>query len=190
VCFPPEQLRDGKYKPNTPILEEQALTTLTDEDLEKIAASYIAHHEDLNKEQITERSKNAAGEIIVSFGFGQIKHPRKDGESLLQYFARLLRHSEEDRRASNKRLYDEMRKSFSGSLAAEIQRTSLWGDELLKAVESSRKAFEFPKFATAVDSLGASVAPGNPKVTARRELLPRHGQTAGARAVGSVQNAR
>jgi hypothetical protein len=169
-------------------LEEQALSALTEDDLERIAASYVAHHEDLNKEQITERSKNAAGETVVSFKFGEIKHPRKDGESVVQYVASLLRGSEEDRRASNRRLSDEIAKSFSGSLAAQIQRTNLFGDELLKSIESSRKALEFPKSNTTVDSLVASVVPETPKTLYVDSFVPDF--EAQERALGTIQNAR
>jgi hypothetical protein len=144
VFFPSDQLREGKYKPNAPVLDEQQLAKLTAGDLERIAESYLKNNEDLYRERIEVRSKDASGTPVYSFRKGEVKTPRIDGESATQYLSRLLLADDERRQRQDKKFHDSLRKSFSSGLLNDIDCTQAFGEEITRAADKMRSALKIP----------------------------------------------
>src|SRR5262252_96616 len=90
VCFPPSTLKEDKYKPSAPVLNDEALSKLTDADLETLATSYLEHKQDLYRSRIADRSTDERGVPVYSFRQGEVIHPKNPGESNAQYLQRLF----------------------------------------------------------------------------------------------------
>jgi hypothetical protein len=145
VCFPPSSLRDGKYKPTAPVLDAEALSQLTNEDLETLATSYLEHNGHLYHARVEQRSTNDKGQPVISFKEGDITHQKKAEESNAEYLERLFGVAEDSLRKSNEEIAQTMQRAFSGGLLQEIQRTRSFGDEIRKSLDQTRESFKLPE---------------------------------------------
>jgi hypothetical protein len=134
VCYPPTSLREEKYKPDTPALDDAQLQKLTSEDFERVATSYLAHNEHLYRSRIEDRSVDEKGQRVIRFRDGDIIHPKNVGESDSQFLERLTGILKTETEKSNADLLKRLRGSFSSGLFDEIQRTQSIGDNLLHAI--------------------------------------------------------
>jgi len=140
VCYPKESLKDNKYKPESPVLTDDDVNKLSEDDLEKIAGIYIENNEYLFKKLVFKKKTNEKGETVNYGEYEEIEHPRNEKESNIFYLHRLSILEDEKR----KKQFDDMFKSvsgfrgFSSKLTDSIKDTLTWGNSLSKAMESIR----------------------------------------------------
>ncbi|MFW8591042.1 hypothetical protein ACOI22_09595 [Glaciecola sp. 2405UD65-10] len=140
ICFPKASLKDKKYKPDKPILTNEDVSKLTEDELEKIAGIYIHNNEYLFKKLEFTKKKNEKGEIVNHGEYNEIEHPRNEQETNISYLYRLSILEKE----KHKKQMEDMLKSvsgiggFSSNLTDSIKNTFTMGDSLSKAMESIR----------------------------------------------------
>jgi hypothetical protein len=140
VCFPKDSLKEEKYKPDNPILTNEDVSNLTEDELEKIAGIYIDNNEYLFKKLEFKKKKNEKGEIVNYGEYNEIEHPRNEEETNISYLYRLSILEIE----KHKKQMEDMFKSvsgigsFSSNLTDSIKNTLTMGDSLSKAMESIR----------------------------------------------------
>lgn len=140
VCYPKDNLKEEKYKPDKPILTNEDVSELTEDELEKIAGIYIDNNEYLFKKLEFKKKKNEKGEIVNYGEYNEIEHPRNEEETNISYLYRLSILEIE----KHKKQMEDMFKSvsgmgsFSSNLADSIKNTLTMGDSLSKAMESIR----------------------------------------------------
>lgn len=132
VCFPADRLREGQFKPDAPTLGAEQLAALDRADLEKIARTYLAHHEELYKERVEDRSHDASGTPVIRLYYGAIKHPKLEHEPDTEYLARLMLLYCEEQLQRHRRILKSIESSFSGTLAKEVEESQRLG-RMLKA---------------------------------------------------------
>ena len=136
VCFPKESLKENKYKPDSPVLTDDDVIKLSDEDLENIAGIYIDNNEYLFKKLTFRNKKSEEGETVNYGEYKEIEHAKKENESNTFYLHRLSILEGEKR----KKQFEDMLKSasglsgFSSKLTDSIKNTLSWGDSLSKAM--------------------------------------------------------
>ncbi|MGO9620306.1 MAG: hypothetical protein ACLPT6_02735, partial [Desulfobaccales bacterium] len=142
VCFPKASLKEGKYKPDKPVLTDNEISSLTDDDLEKIAELYVVNNPYLFKELITKTEKNDKGEMVFSGEYGDVEYPKNEDETYTQYLFRLfIKKDEKESKLVGKTISSMIGlKTFSNGLGKSIQNTLSWGDSLRKTMESIRLA--------------------------------------------------
>lgn len=142
VCYPEDKLKEGKYKPDTPILRIADANKLTTENLEKIADIYINSDDSLSK--IHNEKAVAEDEKY------KVKHHINDLHRLS-----IL---EDDRRKKQmeKILPQYGLDIFSTELVDRIKGTLFMGNSLNKKMESIRfmdQSQPFHKLADGLDQL-------------------------------------
>jgi len=140
VCFPKESLKDNKYKPDRPVLTDDDVNNLSEDDLEKIAGIYIEKNNYLFKKLTFKKKTNEKGETVNYGEYKDIEYPREESESNTSYLYRLSILEGE----KYKKQFEDMFKSvsglssFSSKLTDSIKNTLTLGDSLSKAMESIR----------------------------------------------------
>jgi DNA-binding ferritin-like protein len=137
ICFLKSSLKEGKYKPDKPLLTNDDISSLTENELEAIAKLYIEHNEYLFKKTIWEKKQDDKGETVNYIEYGEIEYPRHENENYTQYLTRLSIKEEEKLRKQMEEMLKGL-KSFSDSLKNSIKSTLSWGDSLRKTLESIR----------------------------------------------------
>lgn len=137
VCYPKDSLKDGQNKPDKPLLNDDAILSLTDDDLQTIARIYIENNENLFKKLILKEEENDQGQTVVSYEYGQVEYPKNKNESYTQYLLRLYVEKEKRHKKQKEKMLSGIR-SFSSGLEASIKNTLSWGDSLRKTIESIR----------------------------------------------------
>jgi len=140
VCFPKERLKDNKYKPNKPILTNEDVSKLTEDELEKVASIYIDNNEYLFKKLEYKEKKNEKGELIKYGEYSEIEHPRNEEETNISYLYRLSILEIEKQKKQMKDMFKSVSGmgSFSSNLTDSIKNTLTMGDSLSKVMESIR----------------------------------------------------
>lgn len=140
ICFPKDSLKEEKYKPDDPVLTDEDVSKLTEDDLEKIAGIYIENNEYLFKKLEFKKKKNEKGETVNYGEYNEIEHPRNKNETNISYLYRLSILEMQ----KHKKQMEDMFKSvsglgnFSSKLTDSIKNTLTMGDSLRKALESIR----------------------------------------------------
>lgn len=134
VYYPSDQLREGKYKPEHPVLSDEELASLTDADIETIAAAYLRHNDYLYNEEMEERQEGME-QTGTQLGSGKTKHPKKDAESDAAYLSRLMLLYEDEQRKRWEGFHKRISQSFSAGLTENITRMQSLGEGLRKSLE-------------------------------------------------------
>lgn len=132
VCFPEGSLKEGQFKPESPILSDSELLKLTEEDLEEFAQVYVKNNRYLFREREYERTKDSDGTIGVRPQEGKIEHPRDAEESFVDYLHRLTLIERERQREQAEKLMNSFT-GFSSGLAESLRKNLAHGDALRRA---------------------------------------------------------
>jgi hypothetical protein len=89
ICCPPDALKDGNYKPDSPCLSEDEINRLSPDNLEQIASIIIENEQYLSRTLTSKKSSNSKGEPVWTSEYGEIEHPREKDESNTAYLHRL-----------------------------------------------------------------------------------------------------
>ncbi|OUR73082.1 hypothetical protein A9Q78_05615 [Methylophaga sp. 41_12_T18] len=140
VCFPKDSLKEEKYEPDKPILTNEDVSKLTEDELEKIAGIYIDNNEYLFKKLEFNKKKNEKGEIVNYGEYNEIEQPRNEEETNISYLYRLSILEIEKHKKQMEDIFKSVSGigSFSTNLTDSIKNTLTMGDSLSKAMESIR----------------------------------------------------
>lgn len=147
ICFPKTYIKEDRNKPAKPLLSDDDILSLTDDDLEAIAKVYIENNEYLFKKEIVKEDKKPDQVTVVSFEYGEIEYPKKENENYIQYLFRLyITHLQKMSKGISETISSIMPdiKSFSSALTDGIKNTLLWGNSLSKTMEQFRAASMIP----------------------------------------------
>jgi hypothetical protein len=135
VCFPDGFLKDGKSKPDAPVLTDSERKKLTLDDIETFAKIYVDNNHYLFTKQEYKKKRDAEGSFTPHQG--EVEHPRTEGESYVEYLFRLTLIER-----AKKREQAEKRKNsfsnFSGRVADNLRKNIAHGDSLMYAMERLR----------------------------------------------------
>lgn len=144
-----DALGEEEGKPDAPSLTMEEVNSLSPDEIESILDLFIKDQEHLYRKLESNPSKNEEGKQVLSMTYGEIEHPRKEGESNVDYLHRLyVLAREELKRQMAKMLEPSLRAAhFSTGLTESIKKTLLMGDSMSKALEAMRPsaAFDFEK---------------------------------------------
>lgn len=146
VLYPLSSLRDGKYRPEEPVLDTTDLSSLTPADLESIASAIVDNEDYLSIKLIHKSTKSEDGKTVVSSEYGEVEHPRQEGESRVQYLHRLFI----EKGKADARKYKDPLASISGigrfsdSLNTSIAKSLSMGNSLSRHLESIRPTLGTP----------------------------------------------
>lgn len=146
VCFPEGSLKEGKFKPDSPVLPDSGLVRLTPEDLEAFARIYVENNQYLFRKREYDRTKNSDGMAVIRPHEGEVEHPRAKEESYVDYLYRLTLLEHERQRKQSEKLRKSF-SSFSGGLADSIRKNLAHGDALRRAVGNLRPELMDQSFA-------------------------------------------
>lgn len=140
VCFPKDSLKEEKYKPDNPVLTIEDVKNLTEDELERIAGTYLDNSEYLFKKLEFKKKKNDKGETVNYGEYNEIEHPRNEEETNIFYLYRLSVLEIEKRKKQMEGLFKSVSGlgNFSSALTDSIKNTLTMGDSLSKAMESIR----------------------------------------------------
>ena len=142
ICFPKTSLKEGKYRPDKPVLTDNEVSSLTNYDLDKIAELYIDNNPYLFKELISKTKMNDKGGTEIYHEYGVVGYPKNENETYTQYLLRLsIKKEEKLSEQLGKTLSSTIDiKSFSNELGESIKNTLSLGASLRKTMESIRPA--------------------------------------------------
>lgn len=140
VCYPEKSLKEGKYKPDVPVLTQEDIGRLSEKELEDIAQAYVLSNDYLFKKLEFKNKKNEKGEDVHYPEYNDIVHPKNEEEDYIHYLHRLACLEEESQRNTMKSIFDSMPKldSFSKSLTGGIAKNLMLGDSLTKSFKAAR----------------------------------------------------
>jgi hypothetical protein len=140
VCYPESILKDGKYKPDEPVLTLKEIHNLSEADLEVIAETYVINNEYLFKKLKLIKKVADNGEEITSSEYSDVVHPKNDDESYIYYLHRLSCLEQEKQRDTIKSIVDSMPKidGFSTALSGGIKNNMILGNSLTKSIEAAK----------------------------------------------------
>lgn len=96
VCHTKDKLVEGQFKPNEPSLDDEAIKTLTDNELEAFASLYIQQKEYLFRKWIRKETKGKDGKTVITDELGEINLPKDNDETNVDYLHRLSSNSEKE----------------------------------------------------------------------------------------------
>lgn len=123
----------GRQANGNEIENEQAVA-LSEIEKEAFAEAFLEHNQYLFRERVTKRRKNDAGETVHYSELGEVKHPRKEGETPPDY---LLRVFKLDLETQNERMR-AMMEPYATTLAAHKNLFTPPFIESLKASQSAQ----------------------------------------------------
>lgn len=133
VCFPESELREGRYKPKSPILTDEDVRRLSDDDLDIIAVEIIKNYRYLCEENVSIVQRAVDGQDVTHSELGDIKYPKKPGESNVDYLYRVSVLYEKEQAEKIRMRMDE---TFG------MPKTLRLVDEQVKEMTRFKKAFE------------------------------------------------
>lgn len=123
VCFPDGSLKDGKSKPDAPVLTDSEVNKLTNDDLENFSKIYVDNNRYLFTKREYKRKTDAEGNLTVTPYLGDVQHPRFDGETYVEYLFRLSLIEQTERREQDEKLRSSF-SNFSVGVAESIRNIS------------------------------------------------------------------
>lgn len=138
------QLKDDGSKPNAPTLTEVEIRGLADDVIESALAPFIAAQFHLYKGLTSKVEHDEKGKPITVVSHDQVKHPKQENETNVEYLHRLLVLDEEKTNRQMAQLFGAA--DFSAGLRASIQNTLGMGDSISKAMDAIRLP-KMPNFA-------------------------------------------
>lgn len=145
-----DALKDDGAKPDAPTLSDDEVRALPDEVVEAALELFIEPQEHLYKRLTSEVKTNDKGERVTSLSYTDVKHPKRENETNVQYLHRLLVLDEEELRRQAAKIVGAAH--FSASLNESIRNTLQLGDSISKTLDAMR----LPKLFDAPDSLPAA----------------------------------
>jgi len=91
-----DALKDDGSKPDAPGLTDEQIRGLPADVVEAALGLFIEHSEHLYRAFVSKTTTGEKGEHITSLDYGDVQHPKKDGESNVAYLHRLLVLEEEE----------------------------------------------------------------------------------------------
>lgn len=141
ICYPIESLEDGKYKPNSPVLKDEDIERLSDNETEEIARRYVIKNEHLFKPLVSKTRTDEAGKTVHYSEYGDVQYPQEPDETYVQYLHRLSVAEEEKYKANIL-----VGTNFSQHLGHNIFKTLDLGESLRRTL-SVVPQFNAPDFA-------------------------------------------
>jgi uncharacterized membrane protein YjfL (UPF0719 family) len=141
VCFLEKDLLDGKYRPKKPSsVKKEDIETLSSDELENFAKTYILNNEYLFKESKTKTKKNEEGDSVLYQELGDVIHPRHDDENYVDYLLRLSIIEENNQREQLAKLFKPFGAftGFSSTLSESIKNSLRMGDTLKERMAAIR----------------------------------------------------
>ena len=140
VCYPREQLKEGKYRPDGAGLSAQDVESLSHDELEKIAELYVNENPYLFREERSKKTQNEDGKQVLSFELGEVQTPKEANESYIEYLHRLA--TIEDRKLSESatKILSSIPdvSSFSNSIGDQLKNTFSIGESLRTSMDAIR----------------------------------------------------
>lgn len=140
ICYPPSNLREGKYRPDDTVLTAEDVNRLPDEELEQIAETFLKHNVYLYKKNESRAEKNDEGKEVTRIIYTETEHPKLEGESNLEYVYRLENLQQEKVR----KRYELMLNSFPKKLSESIDNTYSMGARVSNAFERAKAVTAIP----------------------------------------------
>lgn len=149
ICFPKSSLKEGKYKPDNPILKNSDISSMTENDLESIVKLYIENNEYLFKKELNKERKEEDGTTVHYIEYGEIEYPRNENESYIQYLTRLSIKEEEKHAEQMKKALGSFSSlgltNFSNPLNESIKNSLFLGESFKKTLESIKPKWIYEK---------------------------------------------
>ncbi len=143
ICFPKSSLKEGKYKPEKPLLTNEDISSLTKDDIEAIAKLYVEKSEYLFKKLVWKTKTDDEGKLVQYSEYGEIEYPQNQNENYVQYLTRLYIKEEEKRKKQMETILSKI-KVFSNPLENSIKSMLALGESLKKTVESVQPVHAIP----------------------------------------------
>lgn len=142
VCYPLNDLKDGEYKPDNPVLTLEIIDELSGEELEDIAKEYVLNNEYLFKKHEFRKKKDADGKEVHYSVYTDIEYPRHDGESYIDYLHRLSCLEQDKQNKRMKSILDSLPNvgSFSKALSGGIAKNLMLGDSITNSIKLAKAA--------------------------------------------------
>ncbi|WP_444957612.1 hypothetical protein [Microbulbifer sp. ZKSA002] len=137
VCFPQESLLEGGYKPDKPVLTQEKIEKLPENELDHLAKVYVQHNEYLFKKSEYGKERNSEGEVVRRHKFTEVLHPKEDDESYIEYLYRLHLLWVEKIHEDFQRKLDSLPtfSGFSEALTSSITQSLSQGEALRRGLE-------------------------------------------------------
>lgn len=141
ICFPASALKEGEVKPDIPVLTNDEIKTLNDNDLESIAKAYFEGNMDSYREIIFKNETDNEGKAVLTSEYGNIELPQHENESFVHYMLRLFIKDEERRKEQTKSLLDSVSNyhNFAKNVGDSINSTLTLGSSLRKSIDGIRR---------------------------------------------------
>lgn len=97
------------------LVNEQDVAQMSQQKKEKVIKVLIESDIGLYRKNITEKTENDKGEIVIQFKHGEVEHPQEDGESLFHYYHRLNAIQEKEFEEQAKKMTDRLKSSLNFS---------------------------------------------------------------------------
>jgi uncharacterized coiled-coil protein SlyX len=137
TCFLKTSLREGKYRPDKPLLTENEISRLSVDDIEAIAKLYVENNEYLLRESTWKTEKDDKNQAIGYVEYGEVKYPRKDEETYAEYLTRLCINEQKTIKEQMKQAFAVVN-SFSRGLENQIKNTWSLGSSLRQTMKNIR----------------------------------------------------
>ncbi len=173
ICYPEDQLIEGKFKPDTPVISSNDVANLTGAELEKIARIYVNGNDYLYKKLEFKTRTNDKGGKVHHAEYKGVEYPRKESESYINYLHRLSINEEEKQKKQMEKLLGSISglNSFSSKLSNSIKNTLFLGDSLSRAMESFR-AINKPTIHPTTQNFPITDFIENERLNEKRRLKP------------------
>jgi hypothetical protein len=136
ICHKEETLID-KDKPKEITLTELEINSLSSDDIETIAKTYINSNEYLFRELISDSKKTKEGHNLISSKFGDIEFPKNEDETYVDYLFRLEIEQNKKIKIAFENSFGNI-SSFSKSIQDSIRATASLGESFKNAVNAIR----------------------------------------------------
>ncbi|MGE4157861.1 MAG: hypothetical protein AB7F75_02060 [Planctomycetota bacterium] len=155
ICYPADALGEGQTKPDEIALSADDVEKLPDEQIDKIAGLYVEHEPYLYRKRASETKTAEDGKQVLSVGYGEIEHPKEDGENNAQYLHRLYVIQEKKQKEEMARFSKSIlgTAQFSSRAFKSIADTFSMGNSMAKAVEAMRFPGINDSLARAIESM-------------------------------------
>jgi hypothetical protein len=141
LCYPQSNLREGKYRPDETVLTDEDVSKLSDEELEQVADTFLIHNAYFYKKVDHRKKKNNQGEEVTEYFYTEVKHPKLERESNIEYLYRLKGLEEE----KELKQYKSMLNNFPKHLSESIEKTNEIGSLVSDAFKRAKALRPIPE---------------------------------------------
>ncbi|WP_201528470.1 hypothetical protein [Psychrobacter frigidicola] len=139
TCYPEHSLKDGKYKPASPVLTIDEVSKLSEDEIESIAKTYLEKNGSLYKDRKTWTETDEEDKKIHHSKYEGIKYPKEEEESYIEYLYRLLCLEDERMKNRMKDMMDSIPKlgGFSPNLQKAVAGNLVAGSVITEAMKTN-----------------------------------------------------